>query len=243
MKFILFVLASYFGWCCGKKIYHYWVSKGYWKIVSVIGAICFGFLIASFSFAFSVLIFETTWTAVVFIIACLITWIGFNDPSLLRFSATGRLWTKKQLGVSLSILAFVLAMFGMDTSTEAVDSSNTPLPVVAQNTEKPIDDDLNQDNPFNDENASTTVEANQVVSTTSQEPNLENNLVNEPEPVVEPEEEEVTVFREEDNNSCGGLPSRCTEMRDCKQAYQALECGNYKLDRDDDGIPCESICG
>ncbi|WP_394213780.1 excalibur calcium-binding domain-containing protein [Psychrobacter piscatorii] len=41
---------------------------------------------------------------------------------------------------------------------------------------------------------------------------------------------------------CKSLPSTCGQMANCEQAKQALECGNKRLDRDKDGVPCESIC-
>ncbi|MGP5201796.1 excalibur calcium-binding domain-containing protein [Psychrobacter aquimaris] len=41
---------------------------------------------------------------------------------------------------------------------------------------------------------------------------------------------------------CKGLPSTCGQMANCEQAKQALKCGNTRLDRDKDGVPCESIC-
>ena len=41
---------------------------------------------------------------------------------------------------------------------------------------------------------------------------------------------------------CKNLPSTCGQMADCEQAKQALKCGNTRLDRDKDGVPCESIC-
>lgn len=43
-------------------------------------------------------------------------------------------------------------------------------------------------------------------------------------------------------SQCKGLPRVCTQMVSCEQAKQALKCGNTKLDRDEDGVPCESIC-
>ncbi|MGP4904770.1 excalibur calcium-binding domain-containing protein [Psychrobacter faecalis] len=43
-------------------------------------------------------------------------------------------------------------------------------------------------------------------------------------------------------SQCKGLPRTCGEMVSCEQAKQALKCGNTKLDRDKDGVPCESIC-
>lgn len=41
---------------------------------------------------------------------------------------------------------------------------------------------------------------------------------------------------------CKNLPSTCGQMVSCEQAKQALKCGNTRLDRDKDGVPCESIC-
>lgn len=43
-------------------------------------------------------------------------------------------------------------------------------------------------------------------------------------------------------SQCKGLPRTCGQMVNCEQAKQALKCGNTKLDRDKDGVPCESIC-
>ena len=41
---------------------------------------------------------------------------------------------------------------------------------------------------------------------------------------------------------CKGLPRVCGQMVSCEQAKLALKCGNTRLDRDKDGVPCESIC-
>ena len=41
---------------------------------------------------------------------------------------------------------------------------------------------------------------------------------------------------------CKGLPRTCGQMASCEQAKLALKCGNKRLDRDKDGVPCESIC-
>ena len=36
---------------------------------------------------------------------------------------------------------------------------------------------------------------------------------------------------------------KCSQMKSCKEAYFYLEvCGVKKLDRDNDGIPCEKLC-
>ena len=42
--------------------------------------------------------------------------------------------------------------------------------------------------------------------------------------------------------SCDALPRTCGQMNNCKQAKLALACGNTRLDRDNDGVPCEALC-
>jgi len=40
-----------------------------------------------------------------------------------------------------------------------------------------------------------------------------------------------------------GAKTKCSQMSSCKEAYFYLnKCGLSRLDRDKDGIPCESIC-
>lgn len=40
---------------------------------------------------------------------------------------------------------------------------------------------------------------------------------------------------------CGGATT-CSQMASCDQAYACLQAGDGGLDRDKDGVPCESIC-
>jgi len=35
----------------------------------------------------------------------------------------------------------------------------------------------------------------------------------------------------------------CSSFQTCAQAVASLNAGNTKLDKDQDGIPCESLCG
>lgn len=42
--------------------------------------------------------------------------------------------------------------------------------------------------------------------------------------------------------SCASLPQVCYEMTSCAQAQAAYRCGNTRLDRDKDGIPCDNLC-
>jgi hypothetical protein len=53
----------------------------------------------------------------------------------------------------------------------------------------------------------------------------------------------LSAMPTEDGFSCG--PKRyCGEMNSCEEAeFYYQQCGLSRLDRDNDGIPCESICG
>jgi hypothetical protein len=35
----------------------------------------------------------------------------------------------------------------------------------------------------------------------------------------------------------------CSSFQTCAQAVASMKAGNTKLDRDKDGVPCESLCG
>ncbi|HGO5816249.1 TPA: excalibur calcium-binding domain-containing protein [Mannheimia haemolytica] len=44
--------------------------------------------------------------------------------------------------------------------------------------------------------------------------------------------------------SCNDPIPYCKEMQSCEQArYYLNQCNAGKLDRDNDGIPCENVCG
>lgn len=51
------------------------------------------------------------------------------------------------------------------------------------------------------------------------------------------------IYDEEYIDDCNSLPQYCYQMASCSQAMRAFECGNYELDGDSDGVPCESLCG
>jgi len=44
-------------------------------------------------------------------------------------------------------------------------------------------------------------------------------------------------------SSGAALAQNCSSFQTCAQAVASYKAGNYKLDRDNDGIPCEVICG
>lgn len=58
-----------------------------------------------------------------------------------------------------------------------------------------------------------------------------------------PELEACNAYDKEYADNCRELPLYCYEMTSCSEAEEAFECGNYDLDRDGDGVPCESLCG
>jgi hypothetical protein len=41
--------------------------------------------------------------------------------------------------------------------------------------------------------------------------------------------------------SCPNMSATCSQLN-CDQAYACLRAGNGRLDRDKDGVPCESVC-
>ena len=90
-------------------------------------------------------------------------------------------------------------------------------------------EDSNVENPFGDSNSTPIA------------------LMEQPEPKPEPEPEpeiklEPVQTSTASNQDCSGLPRTCGQMSSCAQAQKALQCGNSRLDRDNDGVPCESIC-
>lgn len=51
------------------------------------------------------------------------------------------------------------------------------------------------------------------------------------------------IKKEKEKEKCGDKKT-CKQMKSCEEAKFYLEkCGLKKLDKDKDGIPCESICG
>lgn len=49
--------------------------------------------------------------------------------------------------------------------------------------------------------------------------------------------------KKESRTSCGRR-KQCGQLRSCEEAYRLLRhCGFRNLDRDGDGVPCESLCG
>lgn len=118
-------------------------------------------------------------------------------------------------------------------STTAIDNTSKTVadPVVEIKSEPPPAEELlpvesnspsednNVDNPFGNTN------------------NAPIALLEQPTPEPEPVQNSAAS-----NQDCSGLPKKCGQMSSCAQAQKALQCGNGRLDRDNDGVPCESIC-
>lgn len=81
-----------------------------------------------------------------------------------------------------------------------------------------------------------------IENTDISEPELKTNGSEVVKVAVEPKPEPVKLAEIPRNDDCSGLPRTCGAMANCAQAKKALACGNSKLDKDSDGIPCESIC-
>ena len=54
----------------------------------------------------------------------------------------------------------------------------------------------------------------------------------------------AAIFPAQAESDCNDGKRTCKDMDSCSDARFHLEqCGMTKLDRDGDGVPCESICG
>lgn len=127
---------------------------------------------------------------------------------------------------------------------QAVVDTVVDKPIILANSTvpKPIDQQpktllSQEDNEIED--AKPKIDEVDVIKTeSSPEVKAESKPKSEPKPKPEPIEV-ADISRKDD---CSGLPRTCGQMANCAQARKALACGNGKLDRDNDGIPCESIC-
>lgn len=107
---------------------------------------------------------------------------------------------------------------GVDIKSEPSPAEDL-LPVESNSTSE----DNNVDNPFGNTDSAPIALTEQST----------------PEPEIKPEPVQTSTAS---NQDCSGLPRKCGQMSSCAQAQKALQCGNGRLDRDNDGVPCESIC-
>lgn len=122
-------------------------------------------------------------------------------------------------------------------------------PVILANSTNPKPIDQQPKALLNQENTKVEVvepktDKVEVVKTESKsdEPSPVIKAESKPKPKPEPKPEPVKIADIPRGSDCSGLPRTCGKMANCAQAKKALACGNGRLDRDNDGIPCESIC-
>lgn len=52
----------------------------------------------------------------------------------------------------------------------------------------------------------------------------------------------VPIMQQQSSNKCG-IKRTCSQMKSCEEArFYLVQCGVKSLDRNSDGVPCESIC-
>ena len=163
----------------------------------------------------------------------------------------------------LGTFIIILSTFGISPPEQSVDINETPQTLnnetvknesIVDTSEPPaiiplktggIDSDNSNvtENPFGNTSTKSAVEKPKP-AVEKPKPAVEKPkpVVEKPKPVVEKPKPAVEKPKPVVKNNCSGLPRTCGKMNNCKQAYQALQCGNRRLDRDNDGIPCESIC-
>lgn len=159
--------------------------------------------------------------------------------------------TQKQASVSAAILSVIaLVWLGANNPTPT-----QPQPVAPPTAQSLMTDVTNQDvspplknqtqsSPEETQEQEAVLQTAQLEKTESEQTELEKTEAQQQEQVAQTE---PTPKAEEDTSSeiderCFKSP-RCKELRSCKEAKFFLNtCGHSNLDRDDDGIPCESLC-
>ena len=61
------------------------------------------------------------------------------------------------------------------------------------------------------------------------------------QPIIPPPGDMPPISLPPSSGTCPSLSATCSQLT-CDQAYACLAAGNRSLDRDGDGIPCESVC-
>lgn len=71
---------------------------------------------------------------------------------------------------------------------------------------------------------------------------VETGEVRSQDPTISPTIEASVIPTSEVLVTCPSLALTCSELITCEQAYACLNAGNFTLDTDDDGVPCENLC-
>ncbi|MGB2784801.1 excalibur calcium-binding domain-containing protein [Psychrobacter sp.] len=144
------------------------------------------------------------------------------------------------IGCIIVFFSFVIFPSPSSTGSTVVESSNKQIIEQVDN-----DSETAWDKPIipveeldTETSESTVVLDDKAEDVFDSEPEV--NDVKEQKVIAEPEP--IRIAEISNGNDCSGMYKTCGEMANCAEAQKALACGNGRLDRDNDGIPCESIC-
>jgi hypothetical protein len=141
--------------------------------------------------------------------------------------------------ISSFILGGLASTYDKLTPTQNINTQNTSAEVLSANTERKLTESLEQ--------IPTQTIASTPVSTLtlSEIPSLTPSptLVATKAPLKSPSPTAIVTKTPVSvpTKLCPAFKT-CGKIASCTEAYAQLVCGNSDLDRDKDGIPCESIC-
>ncbi len=156
---------------------------------------------------------------------------------------------KWALGFSIVIILAVIGNLG------GKDHATTPTSTTADNTKQTAPTNSNDSNtnvidqPTPTSNVNTTsTENNNNVNTSTQPVIQPVNQNTNTKPAAQPVVNANTTPPSNTNKSASGfscsMSKSCDDMVSCDEAYYYLNtCAKTSLDRDKDGVPCESLCG
>lgn len=230
MNFLFFIFSAIASGIASVKLYNYYLIKRNSRAASKGGAIAGGIFVFILSFIIFRSVFDTVWTSVIFIILCVFLLPGILDPQLLskqNLKNNIKPLSRKQLISFFGVATFILMIIGSEKSTESPNTlATTPVETTKIDNSPVMLQSVAPEQTTSIENTDSSLPDEDV----SLEPTVATG-----EEIAE-DDDSATIFEDSDDEDCSGLPTRCSDMRDCAQAEQALACGNSRLDRDDDGV-------
>lgn len=152
----------------------------------------------------------------------------------------------KTNGVTLTTIGCVIVFFSIiifpsppSTGSTVVESTNEQI-VEEADIETAWNKPIVPVEELDTESSESTVILDDTENVFNSDPEV--NYVEAQKVIEKPIPEPIRIAEISNDNDCAGMYRTCGEMASCAEAQRALACGNGKLDRDNDGIPCESIC-
>lgn len=152
----------------------------------------------------------------------------------------------KTNGVTLTTIGCVIVFFSIiifpsppSTGSTVVESTNEQI-VEEADIETAWNKPVVPVEELDTESSESTVILDDTENVFNSDPEV--NYVEAQKVIEKPIPEPIRIAEISNDNDCAGMYRTCGEMASCAEAQRALACGNGKLDRDNDGIPCESIC-